>query len=141
MKARIIVTTDSGTVYTGEVELQASTGSQGTKKVRVQSPKARMPDVPEIDFVLPVRPFVKKHSGSMSGPKRLTLLIARIADGKTDARVDRSQIVRLWNKMTALMGGRFNPAYDTRARDNGWISSPEPGCYVLRPTWREIFSA
>ena len=140
MRVKISVTTEAGLVYAGEVELSAtnSTGKPIKSHARRRSVERHRG---ELDFGLPVRPFIKRHGNGMSGPKRLTLLVARIAEGSVSAGVQRSQVRKLWNKMTSLMGGTFNSAYETRARDNGWIGSPSAGLYKLLPAWEEIFSA
>ena len=139
MRAQLTITTDTGVVYTGEVELASSERIGRAGKAGLTRPVESSSATTDINFDLPVRPFMKKYAQSMSGPKRLTLLIARLAQGDTQALVQRVEIGKLWNKMTLLMGGRFNPAYDTRARENGWVNSPKPGTYVLLPTWREVF--
>jgi hypothetical protein len=95
-------------------------------------------DSADMNFDLPLRPFIKKYSHSMSGPKRLTLLVAWLAKGKSDVQVGRVEVSRAWNKMKTLMGGPFNSAYETRARDNGWLDSPKPGVYTLLHSWREV---
>lgn len=140
MKAKITITTDSGVVYAGEVELSTSAGISKAQKAARRGTPMQASLAGEIDFDIPVRPFIKKYSQFMTGPKRLTLLVARLADGNTEAQVQRMEIRKQWNKMTALMSGSFNPAYITRAIYSGWIDCPKPGSYVLRPTWREIFS-
>ena len=141
MRAQITVTTESGIVYAGEVELLASTGPRKSRKAKVGARKEVQRDVEEIDFSLPVRPFIKKYSNGMSRVKRLALLVARIAEGNIAVEVQRSEVRRLWSTMTSLMGGPFNPAYETRAKDNGWIGSPERGLCTLLAGWKEIFSA
>lgn len=140
MRVQISVTTETGAVYTGEVELSSVAKERRVSKASA-APSPNLSDAEKIDFGLPVRPFVKKYANGLSGgPKRLTLLIARIAEGEGSVQVPRAQLVKQWSKMTSLMGGEFNSAYETRARDNGWISSPKAGVYELLPAWKEIFS-
>ncbi len=88
---------------------------------------------------VPIKPFVKKHAGKMSGPQRLTLLVGHMAKGKVSSIVELAAIQKAWGKMTLLLG-KFNPAYANRAKYNGWIDSPKPGSYVLLAGWTEIFS-
>jgi hypothetical protein len=135
MRATISITTEGGVIYTGETELAASKTSRNAPRAKAtisQTTKGTL------DFSLPVRPFIKKYASGMSGPKRLALLVARIAEGDLSTDVERTQVRKVWNTMTSLMGGRFNSAYDTRARDSGWISSPKPGLYRLLSTWEDI---
>jgi hypothetical protein len=91
-----------------------------------------------VDFDLPVRAFIKKYAHAMSGPKRLTLMVAWMAKGQPNVQVARAEASKTWNKMKGLMGGAFNSAYETRARDNGWLNSPKTGVYTLLPSWQEV---
>jgi hypothetical protein len=141
VKVHVSITTDVGVVYTGEMEVEALVPESAALKKRSNKREQLSRNDAKIDFDLPVRPFIKRHANGMSGgPRRLTLLVARIAEGNGSAQVQRSQVIRLWNKMTQLMGGGFNSAYETRARDSGWISSPKAGVFTLLPGWKEIFS-
>jgi hypothetical protein len=128
-------------VYAGEMELEPLV-PEGAAARKRRGKHAQLPaNLTKIDFNLPVRPFMKRHANGMSGgPKRLTLLVARIAEGNASAQVQRAQIIKLWSKMTSLMGGEFNSAYEARARDSGWIDSPKAGVCTLLPGWKEIFS-
>lgn len=135
MRATITITTEDGAVYTGDAELLPSS----TPPTKSGRRRATTPQPARLDFALPVRPFVKKYANGMSGPKRLALLVARFTEGDVSTDVQRTHIRKTWSTMTSLLGGRFNPAYDTRARENGWITSPKPGLYRLLPGWSEIF--
>lgn len=140
MKVQLSITTDDGMVYTGEMNLEALASDGGPRKKRTVEHERRGGNVASVDFSLPVRPFMKRNArGVRSGPKRLTLLVARLAEGKDSAQIQRSEVIRLWNKMKSLMGGEFNSAYETRARDSGWVGSPKVGVYTLLPSWKEIF--
>src|SRR5947207_3415474 len=79
-----------------------------------------------LDFELPTRAFVKKYAARrMSGAKRFVLLLASLTKGKAAVDVPFQDIKRSWDKMTEPMGGKFNPAHTTRAKDNGWIDTPK----------------
>lgn len=136
MKVQLTVTGDDGVIYAGEVELSVSP-SEKSQKLPVSN-TATPSSSRELNFDLPLRPFMKMYSQSMSGPKRLTLLVAWLAKGKTDVQVQRASVLKAWNKMKALMGGAFNSAYETRARDGGWLHSPKAGVYTLLPNWRNV---
>jgi hypothetical protein len=137
VKVQLTLTNDEGIVYVGEIELKASSSKHESPKEKPE-PNKRFLDSADMNFDLPLRPFIKKYSHSMSGPKRLTLLVAWLAKGKSDVQIGRVEVSRAWNKMKTLMGGPFNSAYETRARDNGWLHSPKPGVYTLMSSWREV---
>ena len=127
----------TGVVYVGEIELTKVSSKRESPKEKPNATKGLL-DSADMNFDLPLRPFIKKYSHSMSGPKRLTLLVAWLAKGKSEVQVGRIEVSKAWNKMKTLMGGPFNSAYETRARDNGWLDSPKPGVYTLMSSWREV---
>lgn len=61
--------------------------------------KANSASAIQIDLDVPVRAFVKKYAKGMSGPKKFTLLLARLAQGDLKAEIALSQIESSWNKM------------------------------------------
>lgn len=140
MKIQVTIKTEDGVVYTGEATLHPSDTDFSSRKAKGK-PRivTERPDA-EVDFHLEARAFIKRYSQSMSGPKRLTLLVAWLAKGDPQIHVERAKASKQWNKMKALMGGPFNSAYETRARDNAWIGSPKSGLYALLPAWKEIFA-
>jgi len=71
----------------------------------------------------------------LSGPQKFVLLLGGLTKGDTTASMDIDRVQKEWNKMTAPMGGRFNPAYVTRAKDKGWVEPVKQGMYKLRSTW------
>lgn len=87
------------------------------------------------DLTLPLRPFMNRYAQGISGPRKFALLVARLSGGDSNAEVPGNDIERQWNKMKGLLGGAFNPAYSTRAKDNGWVDSPKMGVYILLPGW------
>ena len=91
------------------------------------------------DFTEPIRPFIKKHASRLSGPKKFTLLLARLVEGDPRKEISLLEIEKAWNGMTVLMGGmKFNRFYSQQAKDNGWVDTKKKGVYTLRPTWKEI---
>jgi hypothetical protein len=95
----------------------------------------------EIDFDIPLRPFVKKYIKGMSGPKKFTLLVSWFAKGDLKKEIALSEIRRNWNKMRAktLLNMKFNLFYTSQAKENDWVESKRKGFYNLRPSWKEIF--
>ncbi len=138
MKAAIKVYLKDGSVLEGTTELRASGKTAGKVAVTPLKPDTSVRSGSLVDFSMPVRPFMKRYGHSLSGPKKLTLLIAHLAAGETDVPVLRSLVEKHWSRMNALMGGRYNGAYDTRARDQNWISSPKPGSFCLQSAWEAI---
>jgi hypothetical protein len=140
MKAHIVITTDDGKKYEGDVDLvdAGHTAKAVPTKKGKSAPVSH--NTKQVDFGLNIRNFVNTHASSMSGPERFALLVAYAAKGKTDQEVDLAQIAKQWNKMTAHLG-KFNPAYTTRAKDEGWVDSPKQGQYKLLSKWTEILGA
>ncbi|MBV6474994.1 MAG: hypothetical protein MOGDAGHF_00506 [Rhodocyclaceae bacterium] len=144
MKVHIVVTDDNGRTFEGEVVLALRGGGNPAKTAKHASRAAKVKAVPvsaqNIDFTQSARAFVLAHGRKMSGPQKFALLVAWIAKGKTDVIVDIQRVQTDWNRMTAPMGGKFNPAYTTRACDKSWTESPKKGSYRLRSTWTGIFA-
>lgn len=93
----------------------------------------------KIDFTKPIRPFIKQYSQSMSGSKKFTLLLSRLAGGELTKEIALDEIVTHWNKMSSLMGTEFNRFFSSEAKDNDWVESQKRGFYNLRPEWKIIF--
>jgi hypothetical protein len=83
---------------------------------------------------------MKRYVKGLSGAQKFTALLAKLSDGKVGATVEYREIEKAWNRMKALMGGKFNPAHTTRAKDNGWVDTPKTGHYGLRSGWVEALS-
>lgn len=133
MRVDLVVTMGDGTVLRGAADLFAATAARLTDSEKREDVEAELP----LDFRLPTRAFMKRYSGQLSGPKKLTLLVAYLAKGRTNQSVARIDVEKVWKKMGGLLGGGYNAAYDTRARDNGWISSPKAGVFQLLDGWAE----
>lgn len=108
------------------------------QKVRKLTPKSNR----TLDFSMPLRAFVKKHSGSMNGAKKFTLLLAYLSKGNDSVSVNLSDVESHWNRMTAkgLLGMKFNRLYSSEARDNDWAATEKSGVYKLRPSWKAILN-
>jgi len=89
-----------------------------------------------------LRAFVKKHSRSLNGAKKFTLLLAYLTKGDGNKTVPLSEIESHWNKMTSkgLLGMKFNRLYTSQARENDWARTEKTGAYRLRPSWKTIFN-
>jgi len=95
-----------------------------------------------VDFDIPIRPFVKKYSKGMSGPKKFTLLVAYLTKADQKKTVNLEEVKNQWNKMTnkALLGMKFNLFYCSSAKDNDWVHTPSTATYTTRPSWKDIFT-
>jgi len=112
------VTDDEGRVFQGHANLVPAARARSTGRPR-HNPAAKDGGQP-LDFDLPTRSFVKKYAGQrMSGAKRFVLLLASLTKGKVGVDIPFQDIRRAWDKMTEPMGGKFNPAHTTRAKDSG----------------------
>ncbi|MFZ0737907.1 MAG: hypothetical protein WBL70_17805 [Candidatus Acidiferrales bacterium] len=139
MKAKIILRLGDGRTFEGEVALaQLSESVTPMRPSRHERSATAVPMSSQLDFDLPMRPFFKKYGGGMAGPKRLALLVAYLRKGEPGGSVPRADVLRSWRRMTSLMGGPYNGAYDTRARDSGWVASPKPGFFSLLAAWEGI---
>jgi hypothetical protein len=148
MRATVIVTDDDGNSWEYEFHLSPRKEKTGTiAKSRGKEPVFAPPAMgskgeasrPEhLDITLPVRAFMKRYGRGIPGARKFVLLVARMANGNLEARVPRSDIEKQWNKMKELMGGPFNSAHASRARDDGWVDVPEHGLYKLRAAWKGV---
>lgn len=109
--------------------------SAAARARRTSDRKAQRPTRETLDFSLPVRAFMKRHARRLGGPQKFTALLARLTMGEVGVAKSFKEIKNTWNRMTEPMGGRFNPAYTTRAKDSGWVDTPKTGFYGLRPDW------
>ncbi len=110
----------------------------GSRRVpRNSKPQSRA----KLDFEQPMIAFIKKNATQLSGPKKFTLLLARLTRGNMKQEISLQQIEKQWNRMTgkSLLGVRFNRFYASQARQQDWVELKKKGIYLLRPAWREIF--
>jgi hypothetical protein len=140
MRIKIALTDDEGRNFEGSATLTLSKDSASSAKGSQKRAATKATSGAELNFSLPIRAFVKRHSAGLSGPKKFVLVLARLADGKLGSQIPLAQIEKSWNSMTALLGGEYNPAHSTRAKDNGWVDSPKKGFYVLLQDWREALN-
>lgn len=140
MKISIVVQDDSGCEYRGQVILTPDHEGMSSNRNPLAD-EAKTPQSPsplEVDFELPVRAFIKKHASGKSGPEKFALLLGRMTKGNILSIVAGSDLQSEWNSMTSLMGGKYNTAYPTRAKERGWIDSPKSGSFTLLPGWTEV---
>lgn len=129
------MTDDDGNTWEKEFDL-AKNASPLKRSSRTASKAVRGKESSNVDFSLPLRPFMKRHAMGASGARKFAILVARMAKGDLKADVRFAEIEKQWNKMTQLMGGKFNGAHATRAKDQGWVDSPKHGMYRLIDGWR-----
>jgi hypothetical protein len=96
----------------------------------------------ELDFSVPLRAFIRKHSDGMSGAKKFTLVLAYLTKGDLEKEILLTDIEKHWNRMTSktLLAMKFNRFYSAHARENDWTDIAKQGAYHLRPSWKSIFS-
>jgi len=93
----------------------------------------------DINFSVNERAFVRRYAIDKSGPKKFTLLLAYLVEGKVDKNIKLSDIKSHWDKMSAKnMLGQFNMFYPNDAKNRGWINSKEYGKYNLTNEWKNI---
>jgi hypothetical protein len=140
MKGEVQITMEDGSIFKGFISMVGN-GTQGNSIQSLKSDPIHVPQTNgQLDYSLPIRPFISKYATRMSGSKKLTLIVAHFAKGELDVHVDRTSVVDAWSKMTGLLNGKFNPAHETRAKDSGWVYVPESGQLALLLNWKEIFS-
>jgi hypothetical protein len=116
-------------------------GAASSKAARA-SPRVHPASIGPLDYTMPMRAFVKKHSQNMNGAKKFVLLIAYLSKGDASQTVSLSDVESQWNKMKGkgLLGMSFNRLYTSQARENDWASTEKAGTYRLRPSWKAIFN-
>jgi hypothetical protein len=139
VKVSIIVSDDDGNNYHGEVELAATSKSARKPATPARPPKTASKTA--VNLSTPVRAFVKQHARDLSGAQKFALLVAYLSKGDGQKEVQMVDVEKQWNRMKPLLGGKFNLAYTTRAKDNGWVDSPKRGIYIVLPGWKAIFDA
>ena len=115
---------------------EAVFGNASTKK-RKKKKQTISTSTADVDFSLDQRAFVKRYTASRSGPKKFTILLAYLADGKVDKNVELSEIRKRWNRMKSLLG-KFNMFYPNDAKNRGWVTSKTYGNYSLTNEWQDV---
>jgi hypothetical protein len=139
MKVHIRVDFGAGKLLEGSATLKP-VGTGNTPAPAASHPSTHRP-TKRPDFTLPLRAFVITCGGrKMTGPAKFVLVVAGLTKGDTKVAVGTETIKKAWSKMTEPLGGTFNAAYPTRAKDKAWVESPKKGSYKLRETWTSILS-
>lgn len=136
MKINFVLTDDSGKQYEGIAELTPVRTVRKTA-ARADEPKPRKTKTVSLSYDLNLRAFMKRYGRGLKGPAKFTLLVARLARGEARNQVSFEQVKSNWNNMKTLMGGKFNPAHSTRAREHGWVDTPKRGVYVVSSSWKD----
>lgn len=139
MKVSIILTTDDGNTFQGEMKLSATTAPRASRTKHRAAIKTQNTTT-AVNLASPLRPFMKRNTGGMGGPQKFALLIAHLASGDTKKEITLALVQKHWRKMTGFLG-KWNPAYTTRAKEQEWVDSPKFGAYVLMPGWKGLFNA
>lgn len=118
------------------IPLLSSDQAQVKTETQKKSPKSHS----SVDFSIPIRPFVKKYSTGMSGPKKFTLLVAYLTNADPKKTVPLEEVKNQWNKMSSkgLLGMKFNLFYSSSSRENDWVHTPSTATYSVRPSWKDI---
>ena len=133
MKVHIVVTDDAGHVFEGDATLVAGRAGPGVRRAPTRG--ARRQPSEALDFSVPVRAFMNEHARRLGGPQKFTLLVARLTGGKVGGTASLKEVTKHWNSMKVAMGGKFNYAHPSRAKDKGWVDSKKAGTYELLPKW------
>ena len=139
MKVQIELIDDNGITFEGFADLTPRVSSSPSRRA-THTPVSHKTASVKANFSVPMRAFVNAHARQLSGPQKFALLVAYLSKGNPETEVAFTDIETNWNKMTGLLGGKFNRAHSTRAKDKGWVDSPKHGVYVILPSWEEILN-
>ena len=140
MKIQISLMDESGKVFQGETVLvPVREGRVAPVRPKNQSNRPRVAGVSKFDFRKPERAFFNAYARDFGGPKKFVLVVAYLAKGQVGKEVQLGDVSKHWNKMTSLLGGKFNRFYSGSAKDQGWVDAPKKGTYVLTESWKEAF--
>ena len=135
MKVSITVRDDEGRVYQGSAVLVVTSPDHELTEAPALLTGGTVPETWASDLELPMRAFMKKYAPGKSGARKFAMLLAHMTKGDSRACVHVADIQREWNKMTAILGGAYNPAHSTRAKERGWVDSPKWGTFTLLRGW------
>lgn len=90
-----------------------------------------------IEFSMNERAYAQKYCRPGSGPVKFTLLVAFLAHGEEEKDIPYTEVKKLWERMTLIIG-KFNPAHSDGAKRSGWVTTPKKGFYQLTGTWKEV---
>jgi hypothetical protein len=139
MKVHITVSDDRGATFEGRAELVRVSKSAKASRA-MTNPRAVPHHTGNLSFSLNSRAFMNKYAKNTGGPRKFTLLLAHLAQGKVGKEISSEHITSTWNRMKSVLGGPYNAAYATRAKAQGWIDSPKRSHYVLSDSWSEVMS-
>ena len=139
MKVQIELIDDNGITFEGFADLTPRVSSSPSRRA-THTPVSSKASSASANFSTPMRAFVKNHARQLSGPQKFALLVAYLSKGIPETPVASTDIVNNWNRMSGLLGGKFNRAHSTRAKDHGWVDSPKHGVYVIQPGWEVILN-
>jgi hypothetical protein len=142
MNVKIIITDDDGNVFEGEAHLAPAGAARGRRRrvktaAKVPTPKAAPT---KLDFTKSERAFMKAYAKGLSGTRKFVLLVAYLAKGQVGKEVQLKELQRIWNKMTAILDGKFNTFYSNTAKDDGWVKTSKVGVYLLTTSWKDALS-
>lgn len=122
-----------------ELSVQQHRGSRDANKDFGLQNDTIITDI-DLDFEIPLRPFIKRYAMGLSGPKKFVLLLARLTKGDENKEILLAELRAQWDKMkgASLLGLKFNRFYSAEAHENNWVESTGRGMYKLRPEWRKI---
>ena len=137
-KIKIILTDENGNDYVGEAALSALPRKAKGKIIKAKaSPTIRVAKS-SLDFDLNIHAFMKKIGAKhLSGPVKITALIAHLSKGDIGTPVKASDVRKQWSKMKSILGN-FNNFYYMPAKQNAWIDPVKPASYKVRKEGIEI---
>lgn len=126
LKIKIILTDENGNDYVGEVVLSPLPRKTKGKIIKAKvAPPTKMKKI-DLDFDLSIYAFMKRISAKqLSGPLKMTALVAYLSKGDTNSVVKTADIRKQWLKMKSVLG-KFNTFYYTPAKQNAWIHPVPP---------------
>ena len=140
-KDKLIATLQQIKVLADECLASLDTSAMPKRATKKLGAPSHAPKPHDVDFGMPVNPFVRKYGNGLSGQKKFTLLLAWFAKGGLKNEIAISQIRKQWNRMTAksLLEMEFNQFFPAEARNSDWVELKKKGIYSLRPSWKDIF--
>ncbi len=112
-KVKIILTDENGNDYVAEVALAALPRKAKGKIVKARPVQITKTKNVSLDFDLSPRAFMKKIGAKhLSGPVKMTALIAYLSKGDIEAPVKAADARKQWVKMKSILG-KFNTFYFT----------------------------
>jgi len=137
-KIKVILTDENGNDHVGEAVLSALPRRVKDKNVKTKTVQMTKLVQTPLDFDLSIRAFMKKIGAKhLSGPVKITALIAYLAKGNTNTPVKAADARKQWLKMRSVLG-KFNTFYFIPAKENAWIHPVATASYKIRKEGLEI---